>query len=112
MTRASSGKTTARGGVEEGFGILRVRTVTAALAIALASALVARAAPSTSAAPAEPGNGAMGSFLGAGDPAAGEGLYKQRCASCHDAPNPPGRIPAKAAIANNTPTMIVSTLLE
>jgi polyvinyl alcohol dehydrogenase (cytochrome) len=42
----------------------------------------------------------------------GESLYKQRCASCHDAPAEGGRTPPKATIANNTPTTIVSTLLE
>src|SRR4051794_19005001 len=67
--------------------------------------------PAEGAAMAEHGNGTMGLFTGAGgDPAAGEKIYQQRCASCHD--NPTDRIPAKAAIAGNTPTMIMSTLLE
>ena len=53
----------------------------------------------------------MGLFTGAGgDPALGEKLYQQKCASCHD--HPSERIPAKAAIADNSATFIVSALLE
>ena len=53
----------------------------------------------------------MGQFTGAGgDPALGQQLYEKRCASCHDTPT--GRIPAKATIAQNTPTAIAQTLIE
>ncbi|HEY2357145.1 MAG TPA: PQQ-binding-like beta-propeller repeat protein [Phenylobacterium sp.] len=80
----------------------------AAFCLVLAGGLVVRAQPAP---PAERGNGTMGLFSGAGgDPALGEKLYQQKCASCHD--NPAGRTPAKAVIANNTPTFIVSALLE
>jgi polyvinyl alcohol dehydrogenase (cytochrome) len=55
----------------------------------------------------------MGLFTGAGgDPALGESVYKQRCASCHDAPPEGSRTPPKATIANNTPTFITQTLLD
>ena len=67
--------------------------------------------PAQGAAAAERGNGVMGQFTGAGgDPALGEKLYGQKCASCHD--NPSGRIPPKAAIANNTPTFIAQAMVE
>ena len=63
------------------------------------------------AAQAERGNGVMGAFAAAGsDSAVGAGVYARRCATCHD--NPSGRTPAKAIVADNTPTFIVSTLLE
>ncbi|THD59070.1 PQQ-binding-like beta-propeller repeat protein, partial [Phenylobacterium sp.] len=53
----------------------------------------------------------MGAFAASGAaPALGATRYAERCARCHDAPS--GRTPAKAAIANNTPTFIVSALLE
>ncbi len=76
-----------------------------------ASAQAPGPTPAEGAAMAERGNGTMGMFTGAGgDAKAGEALYQQKCASCHD--HPTDRIPAKATIANNTPTMIMSTLLE
>ncbi|WP_293370336.1 PQQ-binding-like beta-propeller repeat protein [Phenylobacterium sp.] len=90
-----------------------------ALGLALATCVMAEAraqakpAPTSAegAAQAEGGNGSMGQFTGAGgDPALGENLYKSKCASCHDTPS--GRIPPKAAIAQNTPTFIVSALVE
>jgi polyvinyl alcohol dehydrogenase (cytochrome) len=82
-----------------------------ALAVGMAQAQPKPPTPAEGAAQAEGGNGSMGQFTGAGgDPALGEGLYKAKCASCHD--NPSGRIPAKAAIAQNTPTFIVSALVE
>src|SRR5579862_9409515 len=82
----------------------------AAFCIVLAGGFIVRAQPAP-APPAERGNGTMGLFSGAGgDPALGEKLYQQKCASCHD--NPTGRTPPKAVIANNTPTFIVSALLE
>ena len=53
----------------------------------------------------------MGAVIGAGgDPALGEKLYQQKCASCHD--NPTGRIPPKATIANNAPTFIAQAMIE
>jgi polyvinyl alcohol dehydrogenase (cytochrome) len=87
----------------------------AVFGLILAAALSARTQPAPrpaeGAAMAERGNGTMGQFTGAGgDPVQGEKLYQQKCASCHD--NPSGRIPPKAAIANNTPTLIVQALLE
>ena len=93
--------------------------VAAAFGVILAGVVDARAQPAPSPAPspaegaavAERGNGIMGQFTGAGgDPVQGEKLYQQKCASCHD--NPTGRIPPKATIANNTPTFLVSTMLE
>jgi polyvinyl alcohol dehydrogenase (cytochrome) len=84
----------------------RTLGILAATAAAFGLAFAAGASP-----PAEPGNGTMGQFTGeGGDPIQGEALYKQRCASCHDTPT--GRTPAKTVIANNTPTYIVSALLE
>jgi polyvinyl alcohol dehydrogenase (cytochrome) len=95
---------------------MRLRIAAAALAALLSVGLAARtqpAKPAQGAAAAEQHNGVMIQFTGAGgDPAAGEGLYKQRCASCHDDPAPGGRTPPKAVIASNTPTFIVSALLE
>jgi polyvinyl alcohol dehydrogenase (cytochrome) len=91
----------------------------AVFGLILAGVVSARAQPAPSSAPssaqdaamAERGNGVMGQFTGAGgDPVEGEKLYQQKCASCHD--NPTGRIPPKATIANNTPTYLVSTMLE
>jgi len=87
----------------------------AAFGLILACGLTARAqptpTPSEGAAAAERSNGVMGQFTGAGgDPVLGEKLYQQKCASCHDTPS--GRTPAKATIAANTPTFIVSALLE
>ena len=80
----------------------------------LTGGLVARAQPAPTqaqgATPAKDG-GTMGQFTGAGgDPVLGETLYQRKCASCHD--NPTGRTPPKAAIAQNTPTLIISTLAE
>ena len=67
--------------------------------------------PLDAAAQAERGNGVMGSFAAAGsDPVIGASVYAKRCALCHD--NPSGRTPARAVISDNTPTFIVSTLLE
>jgi len=69
------------------------------------------ATPAQGAAAAEGGNGSMSQFTGVGgDPVLGEQIYQKRCASCHD--NPSGRIPPKAAIAENTPTFIASALIE
>ena len=89
----------------------------AALGLSVAAGWAAHAQPNPAPTPAEGaaraegGNGSMGQFTGAGgDPVRGEGVYKQKCASCHD--NPAGRTPAKAVIAQNTPTYIVSTLVE
>ena len=63
------------------------------------------------AAQAERDNGVMGRYAGAGgDPALGETLYKERCASCHDTPS--GRTPPKSVIADNNRTFIFQTLLE
>ena len=78
-------------------------------AVVLASAMAAHGAP-----PAAPdGNGRMGAFAGqGGDTALGETLYKQRCASCHDAPPAGSRTPPKATIAANTPTFIAQALIE
>jgi polyvinyl alcohol dehydrogenase (cytochrome) len=95
--------------------VMMLKTTAAAVfGLVLAGSLIARAAPPTpaeGAAAAESGNGNMEGFTGAGgDPALGEKLYQQKCASCHD--NPTGRIPAKAVIANNTRTIIASTLME
>jgi polyvinyl alcohol dehydrogenase (cytochrome) len=42
------------------------------------------------------------------DRAAGEAIYGQRCASCHD--HPEGRVPAKQVISGNTPAYIFSAL--
>ncbi len=76
-----------------------------------AQAQEAAQTPAQGAAAAEGGNGVMGQFTaGGGDPALGQQLYEKHCASCHD--NPTGRIPAKAAIAQNTPTSIAQTLIE
>jgi polyvinyl alcohol dehydrogenase (cytochrome) len=67
--------------------------------------------PSPAHGPAEGGNGTMGGFTAAGgDPVLGGELYQKRCASCHDKPS--GRIPAKATIAENTPSSIAQTLIE
>ncbi len=90
----------------------RITLAATAICISLISALIAYAAPPTPADGAAAGsNGAMGQFTGfGGDPALGEALYKQKCASCHD--NPSDRIPAKTTIANNTPTFIISTLID
>ncbi|HEY2751235.1 MAG TPA: PQQ-binding-like beta-propeller repeat protein [Phenylobacterium sp.] len=97
-----------------------MQTAAAAAILALTFApdfLAARAQPTPAplpvegAATAERSNGTMGVFTGAGgDPVLGEKLYQQKCATCHD--NPSGRIPAKSAIADNTPASIVSALLE
>ena len=92
-----------------------IRLLSAALAAAmsLAGGLSPAMAqtPAEGAARAEAGNGMMGRFTGAGgDAAVGETLYRQKCASCHDAPV--GRTPGKALIASNTPTFIMSALLE
>jgi polyvinyl alcohol dehydrogenase (cytochrome) len=87
--------------------------ITAFAAFAAGLSAMAQTVPSGAegAAQAERGNGVMGVFAaGGGDPILGKQLYAQRCASCHD--NPTGRTPAKAAIANNTPTFIAQTLLE
>jgi polyvinyl alcohol dehydrogenase (cytochrome) len=89
-------------------------TTAAVFGLVMAGGLMARAQPAPGpaggAARAESG-GVMGQFTGAGgDPVLGEKLYQQKCASCHD--NPTGRIPPKAAIAQNTPTLIISTLVE
>ena len=88
--------------------------VTLALVLSLAVPAVAFAqAPSVadSVRAVEHGNGTMGMFTGAGgDAKAGEALYQQKCASCHD--HPSDRIPPKSTIANNTPTVIMSALLE
>ncbi|MGZ3375917.1 MAG: outer membrane protein assembly factor BamB family protein [Phenylobacterium sp.] len=91
---------------------LRKFTALAALGLALATGCAATAqTPAEGAAAAERGNGTMGQFTGAGgDAVLGAELYAKRCASCHD--NPTGRIPAKAAIAENTPTSIAQTLIE
>ena len=89
-----------------------------ALAGALAFVLAAHAAgptptPATEAAKVESGNGTMGQYTGlGGDPALGQDLYAKRCASCHDAPAEGSRAPAKALIAANTPTFIMSALAE
>jgi polyvinyl alcohol dehydrogenase (cytochrome) len=90
-------------------------TAAAVFGLTLASGAAVQAQPAPTpaqgAAAAERGNGTMGQFTGAGgDPVQGEKLYQQKCASCHD--NPSGRIPAKAIIANNTPTFIVQAMLE
>ena len=78
---------------------------------ALAEPPATQPTPAEGAAMAERGNGTMGMFTGAGgDAKAGEALYQQKCANCHD--HPSDRIPTKATIANNTPTMIMSALLE
>jgi polyvinyl alcohol dehydrogenase (cytochrome) len=97
--------------------IMGSATATAVFGLFLLGAALAPAArgqtpgPAEGAAKAEGGNGTMGLFTGAGgDPALGEGLYKQKCAGCHDSPS--GRTPSKAAIAQNTPTFIVSALVE
>jgi polyvinyl alcohol dehydrogenase (cytochrome) len=98
-----------------------MREVTAAAVLGLilaggwlvhpAAAQAGAQTPAEGAAAAERGNGTMGQFTGAGgDPALGASLYQKRCASCHD--NPSGRIPPKAAIAENTPTAIAQTLIE
>jgi polyvinyl alcohol dehydrogenase (cytochrome) len=85
--------------------------LTCAVALTASAQTPAAPTPADGAAMAERGNGTMGMFTGAGgDPVAGATLYRQKCASCHD--NPTGRIPAKAVIAGDTPTVIVSTLLE
>jgi polyvinyl alcohol dehydrogenase (cytochrome) len=94
---------------------MRRVTAAAVLVLSLAGGMIARPAfaqtPAQGAAAAERGNGTMGQFTGAGgDPVLGAGLYQTRCASCHD--NPSGRIPPKAAIAENTPTSIAQTLIE
>lgn len=85
------------------------------IAASLAPSKTALAQPQTEAAQgaaaAEGGNGSMGQFAGAGgDRTLGEQLYQKRCASCHD--SPAGRIPPKAAIAENTPTFIAQALIE
>ncbi len=87
-------------------------TAAAVLALILAGAKPALAqTPAEGAAAAERGNGTMGQFAAAGgDTVLGAELYQKRCASCHD--NPSGRIPPKAAIAENTPTAIAQTLIE
>jgi polyvinyl alcohol dehydrogenase (cytochrome) len=92
--------------------ILAAFAVLASLATsAIAAPPAAQPTPVEGAAMAEHGNGTMGMFAGAdGDAKAGEALYQQKCASCHD--HPSERIPAKATIAGNTPTMIMATLLE
>jgi mono/diheme cytochrome c family protein len=93
------------------FALSAVAAIAALATSALAAPPPATPTPAEGAAMAERGNGTMGMFTGAGgDPVAGEKLYQQKCASCHDAPS--GRIPPKAAITANTPTMIMSTLLE
>ena len=96
------------------FKPIALATVAAIMALAtsaLGAPPTAAPTPAEGAAMAERGNGTMGMFIGAGgDAVAGEKLYQQKCASCHD--NPSGRTPPKAAIAANTPTMIMSTLLE
>jgi polyvinyl alcohol dehydrogenase (cytochrome) len=92
------------------------KTTMTALAGALAFVLAAHAAaptPSVEVAKVEAGNGTMGQFTGqGGDPALGQDLYAKRCASCHDAPAEGSRAPAKAVIAVNTPTFIMSALAE
>ena len=92
--------------------ILATVTAIAALATsALAAPPASAPTPAEGAAMAERGNGTMGMFTGAGgDPVAGQAFYQQKCASCHDTPS--GRTPPKATIAANTPTMIMSTLLN
>jgi polyvinyl alcohol dehydrogenase (cytochrome) len=92
-----------------------LRNAATAAALVLIAGLSARAQPAPSraegAAQAERGNGVMGQFGGAGgDPVAGEKVYQQKCASCHD--NPTGRTPSKAAIAANPPTYIVGALTD
>jgi polyvinyl alcohol dehydrogenase (cytochrome) len=92
-----------------------LKSMHAAIAVAVLGLTLAGQAngqsPAEGAAAAERGNGVMGQFTGqGGDPALGEKLYQQKCASCHD--NPTGRTPAKDVLANNTPTFIVSALLE
>src|SRR5581483_4586317 len=96
--------------------ILKPTIAAAALAAIIVAALAARAAPPTpgeQAGAVEAGNGTMGQFTGqGGDPVLGESLYKQKCASCHDAPPEGSRTPPKVTIANNTPTFITSALLD
>ena len=75
--------------------------------------LAARAAPTTQLAPAhapDDGNGRLGFVFGGegGDPVEGGKLFAQHCAVCHD--HPTGRIPARAALADDTRTYIATTL--
>jgi polyvinyl alcohol dehydrogenase (cytochrome) len=59
------------------------------------------------AAPARASQQAPGELPGI-DLKLGEGLYRDRCAACHD--HPIDRIPAKSVIANYTPAFIMSAL--
>ena len=99
---------------EAAVNAMRRTTATVVLGLILAGGLVRgplAQTPAEGAAAAERGNGVMGVFTaGGGDPALGGELYQKRCASCHD--NATGRIPPKAAIAQNTPTSIVQILIE
>ena len=72
----------------------------------MATGSAALAAP-----PVQPddGNGTIGQLNGeGGDPVLGATLYGQRCANCHDQAT--GRIPSKAAIADDTRVFITTTL--
>ena len=96
---------------------LRSAVAAAAFGLIVSGGVMAYAQPAPAPTPAEGvaaaerGNGTMGLFTGVGgDPVQGEKLYQQKCASCHD--NPSGRTPAKESLANNTPTFIVSALVE
>ena len=73
----------------------------------VATGLAAFSAPSVQ---PDDGNGTMGQLSGeGGDSVLGTTLYGQRCAGCHD--HATGRIPTKAAISDNTPAFITTTLL-
>ncbi len=83
----------------------------AVVAFALASATQAVSAPPTPTqqAPGD-GNGWIGTYLGGegGNPIEGAALYARHCAACHD--HAAGRIPTKAAIADNTKIFIATTM--
>ncbi len=75
----------------------------------LAACMVIAGTPAARADHPADGNGILGFMSGqGGDPALGATLYAQRCASCHD--HPTGRIPPRAAIADNTRIFIVNAL--
>jgi cytochrome c5 len=69
-----------------------------------------RAAEAPPPAPPQPRVGGGGWGAAVADPAHGERVYQERCASCHD--NPTGRTPTKAAISQSTPNFVMSTLRE
>ena len=55
------------------------------------------------------------SMAAAADPAPapdGAALFKQRCASCHEAPDAASRAPSRAALAARTPNQIYDTLYQ